>query len=169
LGSPLTHAPYLMCRGKTEDELKEDFARRVREREFPACPPPLLDGDQRMTFYNPKAQKHQFHSGGVFALTRWTNLYFPASELLWGDPIGGELSSLFGENIADVSVYANDGRRNSLFAHVLYWKRGSDADPPHIAALSDAIDLADEGTANDPSKIGVRPPPTASPPSAPTA
>src|SRR4051812_48849218 len=51
LGSALTHAYFLMCVGKpeadlkaegranTENDLKEDFARRVDEREFPTCPP----------------------------------------------------------------------------------------------------------------------------------
>src|SRR5262249_3116605 len=39
MGSPLAHAHYLMCDGETEDELKCDFCRRVREFEFPTCPP----------------------------------------------------------------------------------------------------------------------------------
>ena len=45
VGSALTHALFLMCLGKTRDELKEDFARRVEEREFPTCPPKRLDND----------------------------------------------------------------------------------------------------------------------------
>jgi hypothetical protein len=39
LGAALTHAQFLMCVGKTQPELQNDFARRVREREFPTCPP----------------------------------------------------------------------------------------------------------------------------------
>ena len=48
LGSPLAHAYYLMCNGKTEYELKQDFNRRVREFEFPKCPPPRLKGRRRI-------------------------------------------------------------------------------------------------------------------------
>ena len=76
LGSPLTHAHYLMCRGKAEDQLKKDFDRRVQEREFPTCPPRKMDGDGRLTFDNPGSGKREFHHGGLFALTRWTNLFF---------------------------------------------------------------------------------------------
>jgi hypothetical protein len=152
MGSPLTHALYLLCRGQTEDELRADFDRRSREREFPTCPPRMLDGDRRLTFTNPIDHKRHFHHGGQFALTRWTNLYFPVSQLLWGDPIGGEVGSVFGDglgtNVADVPVFTNAARRDSFFAHVLYWDLTQGSAAPHIAALKDAIDLADTGTAN---------------------
>jgi hypothetical protein len=90
LGSPLTHALYLMCRGKDEAELRMDFDRRTREREFPTCPPRMVDGDLRLTFKNPQSHMRTFHHGGQFALTRWTNLYFPVSQLLWGDAMAGD-------------------------------------------------------------------------------
>jgi len=152
LGSPLTHALYLMCRGNTESELQDDFARRTREREFPTCPPLMIDGDYRLTFENPNDHKRQFHHGGQFALTRWTNLYFPVSQLLWGDAIGGEVGPLFGDppgtNVADVPVYTNTSRRNSFFAHVHYWDLKFGNSAPHIEALKKAIDLADTGAVN---------------------
>jgi hypothetical protein len=152
LGSPLTHALYLMCRGKTEDELLADFDRRTREREFPTCPPRILDGDQRLTFKNPNDHKRHFHHGGQFALTRWTNLYFPVSQLLWGDPIGGEVGQVFGDgsgrNVADVPVFTNAAKRDSFFAHVLYWDLEQGTAAPHIEALKAAVDLADTGAAN---------------------
>jgi hypothetical protein len=154
LGSPLTHALYLMCRGKKECELQKDFDRRVREREFPTCPPRKLDNDGRLTFKNPTTDKRKFHHGGQFALTRWTNLYFPVSQLLWGDAIGGEIGPLFGDrsgsNIADLPVHTNTDGEDSFFAHVLYWNLGSGAAAPHIEALKNALDLADTGAANDP-------------------
>jgi hypothetical protein len=121
LGCPLTHALYLMCRGKNEDELRADFDRRTREREFPICPPRMLDSDYRLTFVNPNTHKRVFHHGGQFALTRWTNLYFPAVQLLWGDAIGGQVRSLFGENVSDWPVSTNSSSKDSFFAHVLYW------------------------------------------------
>jgi hypothetical protein len=142
-----------MCRGKTERELQSDFVRRVQEREFPTCPPRMLDGDGRLTFKNPRTGKHQFHHGGMFALTRWTNLYFPVSELLWGDPVGGQLGPLFGDpsgaHIADVPVYTNVSKRAAFFAHVLYWSDlGLKTTPPHIEVLRRVADLGDKGTAN---------------------
>ena len=156
MGSPLTHAYYLMCNGKTEQELRHDFKRRVREFDFPTCPPIRLKGDGRLTFI--AGNRLYFHQGGLFGLTRWTNLYFPVSELLWGDAIGGPVAPIFGRNIVDVPVYMNKLRDASLFArtrywavppnffaHILYWvlppKEGSEA--PHIRALIDAINLAD--------------------------
>ena len=115
-----------------------------------------LKGDGRLTFI--AGNRLYFHQGGLFGLTRWTNLYFPVSELLWGDAIGGPVAPIFGRNIVDVPVYMNKLRDASLFArtrywavppnlfaHILYWvlppKEGSEA--PHIRALIDAINLAD--------------------------
>lgn len=156
MGSPLTHALYLMCRGDTEDELEKDFKRRTHEREFPTCPPLNLDGAGRLTFKNPNDHLRYFHHGGQFGLTRWTNLYFPLSQLLWGDAIGGpvgrikpaEPKLLFGENVADVKVFTNKKKMPKFFTHTTYWdtKRG-DRTSPHIVELQKAIDLEDVGTA----------------------
>jgi hypothetical protein len=154
LGSPLTHAYYLMCKGGTLSLLKNDFKDRTREREFPTSPPLILDGDQRLTFLDRDVRR--FHHGGQFALTRWTNLFFPASELLWGDAIGGPVAEIFGDpdhgaNVIDVPVFTNTAEHTHFFAHVLYWN--SECSPegfaaPHILALQNAIDIGDEGLAN---------------------
>jgi hypothetical protein len=154
LGSPLTHAHYLMCQGTTEAELRSNFDRRTREREFPTCPPRKLDGDGRLSFTNPHDQQRYFHHGGQFALTRWTNIFFPISQLLWGDAIGGEVGPVFrdpeaGSNIADVPVHTAESNADSFFAHVLYWDTAFGENAPHIEALRKAIDLADTGAAND--------------------
>lgn len=147
LGSPLTHAQYLMCHGKTEEELEQDFVRRTLEQEFPTCPPLKLDGEGRLTF-TLKGVGRFFHHAGLFGLTRWTNLFFPVSQLLWGDAIGGPVAPIFGENIADVPVWTNTSKRDSFFAHIEYWDMKLGKDAPNIVALQNAIDLADEGTAN---------------------
>jgi hypothetical protein len=154
LGSPLTHALYLMCTGTTEAELRANFDRRTREREFPTCPPRMVDGDGRLTFINPNGHVRTFHHGGMFALTRWTNLFLPISQLLWGDAIGGEVGPVFGDpipasNVADVPVYTNSAKKDNFFAHILYWDLKYGKDAPHIVALKNAIDLADAGTANN--------------------
>jgi hypothetical protein len=132
LGSPLTHAYYLMCLGKTEAELHDDFNRRARECEFSTCPPLMLDGDNLMSFENPNDKLRYFHHGGQFALTRWTNLYFLVSEVLWGDAIGGPVATIFGDPektkidpalgqyVADAPVYTNDSHNISFFAHTHY-------------------------------------------------
>ena len=128
LGSALTHAYYLMCLNKKDAELdedieadvradietdpkddveiglKRDFARRVREREFLTCPPKRLDKDGLLTFENPKTRQRQIHNGALFGLTRWTNIYFPRSQIFWGDAIGGALSPIFGRHIVDLEV-----------------------------------------------------------------
>jgi hypothetical protein len=150
MGSPLTHAKYLMCNGNTEDELEKDFQRRVREREFPTCPPEKLDDDGLLTFENPTADTRQFHHGALFGLTRWTNLYFPLAELFWGDAIGGPVEPVFGNGVLDVKVFTKTLLPPDRFAHTTYWniKTRHERLAPHIVALRRAIDLADDGTPN---------------------
>src|SRR5258708_6000944 len=52
LGSPLTHARYLMCDGNTETALNKNFERRVLQREFPVCPPAKDGDDGLLSFHN---------------------------------------------------------------------------------------------------------------------
>lgn len=145
MGSPLTHAHYLMCNGDTDEALKADFERRVREREFPTCPPNRRPGDGLLLFTNPTTNKQHFHHGGLFGLTRWTNLYFPMQELFWGDAIGGPLAPIFGSHIEDVPVSTFNPSKSAFFTHTEYW---SGAWPggyraAQIQALEAAINLED--------------------------
>jgi hypothetical protein len=152
LGSALTHAYFLMCLGKTRDELKEDFARRVKEREFPTCPPKRLDNDGLLTFDNPRTKTKTIHHGALFGLTRWTNIYFPRRQLFWGDAIGGGLSPIFGYHILDLEVSTRKAGGDDFFTHTAYWDVDREPDiyqAPHIIALRDAIDLADIRAAID--------------------
>jgi hypothetical protein len=148
LGNALTHAHYLMCDGFTKRELDKDFARRVDEREFPTSPPMTAAPDGWLAFKNPYSKKPQLHHGGVFALTRWTNIYFPLEQVFWGDAIGGPVGSkgsVFGSYIEDIEVWTDVSRPNGLFTHTKYWdttyKQGRAA--PHIVALREAINLED--------------------------
>ena len=141
-----------MCLGKTRDELKSDFARRVEEREFPTCPPKRLDQDGLLAFDNPRTKTRKVHNGALFGLTRWTNVYFPRRQLLWGDAIGGGLSPIFGYHIADLEVSTRTAGGTDFFTHTAYWdvhRKPDTFQAPHIAALRNAVDLADTGTAID--------------------
>jgi hypothetical protein len=145
LGSALTHAYYLMCHGNSFKALKDDFDRRVNEREFPTCPPARRNPDGLLLFKNPLTKKKEFHHGAVFGLTRWTNLYFPLHELLWGDAIGGQLAPLFGSHIEDIAVSTYRPAKPARFTHTAYWSLawpGGRA-APQIEALKAAINLED--------------------------
>jgi hypothetical protein len=163
LGSPLTHAHYLMCSGADCEQMAGDFERRTRERELPTCPPRKLNDDNCLTFVNPRVDLRRFHHGGQFGLTRWTNLYFPMTKLFWGDAIGGPVAAIFrdpgspgrapAQHVADVPVYTSRQNQDDFFSHTLYWEISksdcSDGyDAPHIVALKNAIDLDDAGSGN---------------------
>jgi hypothetical protein len=150
LGNAMAQARFLMCHGETRSELEQDFARRVLEREFPTCPPMRLDAGG-LTFVNPKTEQRVFHHGAMFGLTRWTNIYFPRVQILWGDALAGPVANDFGSHIVDVPVWTNVAKTDEFFTHQAYWdvdrKEGRNA--PHIVALRKAVDLADLGTANE--------------------
>jgi hypothetical protein len=149
LGNALTHAYFLMCLGKNQGDLERDFTRRVGERDFPTCPPKKLDGDGLLSFYNGNTKRKEFHHGAMFGLTRWTNIYFPLSQIFWGDAIGGPVAPLFGSHIVDVPVSTRTGGGPDFFTHTAYWDIGrpEGRNAPHIIALRKAVDLADQGTA----------------------
>jgi len=151
VGAALTHAHFLMCVGKTLPDLENDFARRVRERELPTCPPKRLDTDGLLSFRNPRTGNLEFHHGALFGLTRWSNIYFPLEQVFWGDAIGGPLAPIFGSHILDVAVSTRSSGGADFFTHTAYWDvdRPEGRGAPHIVALRKAIDLADTGTAID--------------------
>lgn len=165
LGSPLTHAEFLMSKSHA------DLRRRQAHRLMPTCPPmPEYDGTTKLrhvtydrtgarnrTPQDPRAPHH----AAPFAYTRWTNLYSDEKVLLLGDLISGPVGPAFGADIdgkvvsgvRDVSVLPAltdtgkraPGHRRTFFSHNNYWntKRGSDkgrpAVPHHIAELRKAL------------------------------
>lgn len=147
MGCPLAHSEILLARHK------DDLNQKILDREFPACLPVLetsnREGQEEQHFsfeppWIPGATYRIPHHAAVFAPTRWTNLYFPSRFLVLGDLIGGPVSKILGSGISDVSVFTR--QRYGFFSHTLYWKysKGSKEAPPHIKALSDALDLLDQ-------------------------
>jgi len=153
LGSPLAHAMLLLA------GTAEDFEARKRQRELPTCPPQLDDkgyaySGKTVEFANGKKfTPLVLHHAAPFAVTRWTNLYFPARLGLFGDIVGGPLRTVFGPGILDVPVRSNGwcgliGR--TPLAHTKYWSEkdaddlggaGPNACAPALARLKQILEL----------------------------
>lgn len=134
VGSPLAHADFLLAR------TKDEFDRKKREREYPTSPPAfeIVDGDRRFSFK--KDDIWIPHHAAVFAVTRWTNLYFPAHWTFWGDVIGGPVSPHFGAGVLDIPIQSEV--RSRFFTHSLYWNRDANCSDLHVEPLRDAVRLA---------------------------
>ncbi|RSZ62434.1 hypothetical protein EAH68_09865 [Corynebacterium hylobatis] len=137
LGSPLTYADFLLSRSNAR------FQERKTQREYPECPP--ID-DRGGVFYSRQYTREDgwhtlggrsprnalvAHHGAPFAVTRWSNAYFPRW-LFFGDLVGGPLASKFGCGIRDVAVRAASLRRWSRrdifpWVHSRYWRLDSEA------------------------------------------
>lgn len=168
LGSPLTHADFLMARDR--DALETAKEKRI----LPTCPPMLeFDGKTDLKHFTYRSRAVQSegasddpaapripHHGAPFAYTRWTNIYSPLRGVVLGDIVSGPLGHLFGLRredkspvcgIRDIAVLPStegtsaDKKRRWL-THLRYWDRhyakAKDGSVPfHIAALRRALDL----------------------------
>jgi hypothetical protein len=145
-GSPLAHARWLLNLDATTE-----FADLVHERSFPTCPPQTervpspAAGIFRKVFTfthayedeeNPRRTRSVQvpHHGGLFALTRWTNLYFPYKGLIDGDPVAGPLAPCFGQWVKDVKLRETKG-----FAHCRYTDRP--LEPEAVSQVRAALNL----------------------------
>ncbi|MDD4881935.1 MAG: hypothetical protein PHX10_10190, partial [Gallionellaceae bacterium] len=161
-GSPLSHARWLL-----NLDAKTQFADLVRERSFPTCPPqtetiasPVPNVHrQAFTFTHAYVDEQNLrakrsvqvpHHAGLFALTRWTNLYFPYSGLIDGDPIAGPLAEEFGAWVRDVRL--NDAKG---FAHSRYTDR--DLDPEAVLQVRAALNLPFQRPLADYAPAGLHP------------
>lgn len=149
-GSPLAHARWLLNLDK-----RTSFDILVAERTFPTCPPqtenlrsPTPDRYRKaFTFTHAypdpitgRSRSVQVpHHGGLFAITRWSNLYFPASGVLGGDPVGGPLQETFGKWIQDRPL-EHPGGGFLGFAHTRYLSAAHKT--AHIDVLRDALALS---------------------------
>lgn len=169
LGSPLTHAEFLLARDR------DGVSEAKLQRQFPSCPPALefdrSTGLHHFTYrpdwlrrigdsHDAEAPRIPHHAA-LFAYTRWTNLHSPHRWIALGDIISGPVAESFGletaagtvRGIRDIAVLPSmgeDGRpatgeRRPFFAHTRYWS-GSRPDapaPPHVEALRRALRLGE--------------------------
>ena len=125
LGSPLTHAEFLISRDRLA------FDQRKAERLFPTCPPMLEAGPKPSFLYD--GRKYAHHAA-MFATMRWTNIHDPGRLVLSGDFISGPCAPNFGPGIVDVPVrISRGGLFGRLITHTDYWNMeaggsASDAD-----------------------------------------
>lgn len=146
VGSPLAHARWLL-----NLDVKTEFADLVRERSLPTCPPVTEEingpakSEKRKVFTfthayadpdNSRAKRSVQvpHHGGLFALTRWTNLFFPYRGLVDGDPVAGPVAPCFGHWVKDVSLRLTKG-----FAHCRYTDRS--LEPQAVEQVRLALNL----------------------------
>ncbi|MFN0103114.1 MAG: hypothetical protein ACKV2U_13615 [Bryobacteraceae bacterium] len=139
LGSPLAHAEFLLARDR------RDLCSRKMDRELPTCPPQPEDfRDAGLLCKTARFEGHDhdvlvLHHAGLFACTRWTNLYFT------NDIIGGPLKPQLGSQIKDVEL--RDPPKG-LFggswptSHLHYWHRAPES---ALASLREALDLTYSG------------------------
>lgn len=172
LGSPLTHAEFLLA----YDEA--DMRAQQEQRILPTCPP-MLEFDRttakrHFSFWPAKRRSRddekeaEFfrlpHHAAHFAYTRWTNIYSKSKAILWGDVISGSLAGHFDaevdgtklRGILDIAVLperdADGTARGSVpfFTHTKYWNAdistGPDDTPVpfHVRKLREAIKLTED-------------------------
>lgn len=173
LGSPLTHAEFLMA--KDREHLAELQATRV----FPTSPPQFefhrnaphwhfsYDADKGLAGKEGPSLKGKRvpHHAATFAFTRWTNIYSDLRGISGGDIVSGRLSGVFGLDrrdagagklggIEDIAVLPSaDGTPEDMkrrrFTHVQYWDvdvaAGHSGEVPrHIQLLREALDLKEK-------------------------
>lgn len=142
LGTPMCFAHLLYTRNRAE------FEDLVTRAELPQCPPQsrtrTVDGppaqDPRPSYgrFN-RNNREVLDQGAPFAVTRWTNMWFPATGLR-GDWFGGPLRPLFGPGIHDVAITGNlPGREGRGVAHGRYFDFPEDTGPDDVATRVRAV------------------------------
>lgn len=155
IGAPLAFADLFVARprlpsGLTKDDIADRaalFHRLVRRGVVQCCPPrseaQAVDGpaDADVVYGHPGGERTVLGSQAAFAVTRWTNLWFPVVRGdLRGDWFGGALRPLFGPGVRDLPVTDDaDGRRRGA-AHLRYFRS---PDGLFGRALRDVLTLND--------------------------
>jgi hypothetical protein len=139
-GTPMYMADQLM----TTD--RDDFEQKVLRRHIATCPPqPDLPGPTPgKTLYSyPHRGGPVLYHAAPFAVTRWTNLWFPARGGFFGDWFGGPLAPLFGNGIRDIDLHGNrPGSLIPALAHTKYFSFAMDEHPGSVTkVLQEAMEL----------------------------
>ncbi|OYU32372.1 MAG: hypothetical protein CFE39_03850 [Comamonadaceae bacterium PBBC2] len=153
LGSPLTHASFLLAQNSCE------LYEMMRTRELLRAPPVYekkKNSDKMVfTFPSPKdLAATQMHHATAFAPVRWTNLHDATKPWMFlrGDLISGPVAGEYGPGVLDLKVQPLrqgllGGLFPRLFTHTLYWSyphKAKGAAPSHIEALRLAVNALDD-------------------------
>lgn len=160
LGSPLTHAEFLLS------ETREELNTTILMREALRCPP-VLEKSSKVGFtflhdFPRNSDNWRPHHGAAMAPVRWTNIHDASTPLrFWlGDLISGPLARDFGAGVVDIKVTISRPSGflywlflRRFFTHTLYWNdfikgfNKNDSPPDHVLALQQALNfLNDEKT-----------------------
>jgi hypothetical protein len=129
LGSPLTHAEFLLA--DDEAEVEQAFV----ERRFATCPPrpdPMRNGSM---LFPPRGENGPLypHFASQFSVVRWTNIYDENANPLLGDLISGSLAGSYGIGIVEhpVTIEKPTGPKwlRRVFTHTQYWRWDQSYEP----------------------------------------
>jgi len=159
LGSPLTHAEFLLSRNPNDlrdkivrwlfptnwpqfQKIQSEQRKKIEDR--PGRPPPEVFGppDGLFSYFLASPETWSMHHSAPFSAVRWTNIYDPHRRIFQGDIISGPLASVFGNGILDINLRDLRGQ-SSVFSHTLYWAITPGRPAPHVEALRKAVDLLD--------------------------
>lgn len=137
VGTPMSFAHLLVTRPKPFNGLRREpsapamFEDRIQRGELMRCPPrseslPAEVATERTSVkYSSKRTStvQVLGSQSMFAVVRWTNLYFPVNRgALAGDWFGGPVGHLYGAGVEDIPVWGNrDGSRAWAVPHTRYF------------------------------------------------
>ncbi|SEQ13930.1 hypothetical protein SAMN05428969_2153 [Devosia sp. YR412] len=148
LGSPLTHAEFLLA--DTKNEIEDG----CKERRFATAPPhPDVTQDRQNTMLHlaPGADARTSqgepamvpHFAAQFSTVRWTNIYDEENNPLAGDLISGSLIGNFGPAIAEHRVVMKrlnwPGFLQRVFTHTQYWVWHQSYEPEEAKAAEDDV------------------------------
>ncbi|MFV8141869.1 hypothetical protein ACNQR7_30260 [Mycolicibacterium senegalense] len=124
------------------------FDDMIRRGQLVTCPPrsetsiveainPAMPPSYRWT----NGSRQILGSQSIFAVTRWTNLWFPTRRgHLAGDWFGGRLAPLFGPGVRDIRICGNRRWRFAwALAHSRYFDHPDEAKPADLAGALHAI------------------------------
>jgi hypothetical protein len=144
-GSPMYFADRLYTRDQDE------FMQRVERWELPTCPPQEegadynnINDETRWFSWKHQSGRRMLYHGAPFAVTRWTNMWFPAHRGFFGDWFGGPLAPLYGPGITDIALTGNRPEsRWPAIAHAKYFSFPEDTSDDSVTThLRDTLDLA---------------------------